>query len=94
MGPSTIEYEFVANRSLLSSAREYIEVVAPEMMTYTVDSNTVMILDAYVEIDNGGFSGYLLIIMYFVIGAVVLLIIFYSFNTIKNKTNTIKKLNL
>jgi invasin-like protein len=41
VGPSTIEYEFVANRSLLSSAREYIEIVAPEMMTYTVDSKMI-----------------------------------------------------
>lgn len=36
--PSTFEFEFVADRSMLSSAKEYIEIVAPGLMHYTVDT--------------------------------------------------------
>jgi len=40
-GPSTLDFELVADRSMLSTAREYIEVTAPGMMTYTVDSKII-----------------------------------------------------
>jgi len=36
--PTTLEFDFVANRALLSSAQEYIEVFAPGDMQYTADS--------------------------------------------------------
>ncbi len=39
--PSTLEYEFVADRSQLSSAKEYVEIVAPGYMQYTVDSHII-----------------------------------------------------
>jgi hypothetical protein len=39
--PSTLEFEFVADRSLLDSAREYFEIVAPVYMQYTVDTRIV-----------------------------------------------------
>lgn len=39
--PSTLEFEFVGDRSLLSSAREYIEIVAPGVMQYTTDSQLI-----------------------------------------------------
>ena len=39
--PATLEYEFVSDRSQLASAKEYIEVVAPGYMQYTVDTHIV-----------------------------------------------------
>lgn len=39
--PSTFEFEFVADRTMLSSAREYIEIVAPGVMHYTVDTRLI-----------------------------------------------------
>ncbi|CAN5376363.1 hypothetical protein BH11ARM2_BH11ARM2_02770 [soil metagenome] len=39
--PNTLEYEFVADRALLSSAQEYIEVVCPTSLSYTGDSRWV-----------------------------------------------------
>ncbi|AIE84627.1 Ig-like domain-containing protein [Fimbriimonas ginsengisoli] len=40
-GPTTLEFEFVADRAMLSSAREYIEIVAPGKMRYTVDTRLI-----------------------------------------------------
>lgn len=40
-GPTTMKFEFVADRQLLSTAREYIEIVAPGMMVYTVDTKII-----------------------------------------------------
>lgn len=39
--PATLEFEFVADRALLSSAREYVELVAPGMMHYTADTRLI-----------------------------------------------------
>jgi len=36
--PTTYEYEFVANRDLLNSAQEFVEMVAPGQMQYSADS--------------------------------------------------------
>ncbi|RYI99869.1 MAG: hypothetical protein EON47_15470 [Acetobacteraceae bacterium] len=33
--PTVLDYEFVGDRSLLSSAQEYIEIVSPSALTYT-----------------------------------------------------------
>lgn len=38
---STIEYEFVADRSLLSSAKEYVEIVAPDRLLYSMDQKII-----------------------------------------------------
>jgi hypothetical protein len=40
-GSTTFEFEFVADRAMLSSAREYIEIVAPGVMHYTVDTRLI-----------------------------------------------------
>lgn len=40
-GPTTLDFELVGDRSLLSSAREYIELVAPGQMSYTVDTHLI-----------------------------------------------------
>jgi len=39
--PSTLEYEFCADRSQLSSAKEYVEITAPGYMQYTVDTHII-----------------------------------------------------
>ena len=39
--PTTLEYQFVGDRSQLSSAKEYIEIVAPSYMQYTVDTHII-----------------------------------------------------
>ncbi|MFZ4506354.1 MAG: invasin domain 3-containing protein [Fimbriimonas sp.] len=39
--PSILEYEFVSDRSLLQSAKEYIELTAPNYMEYTVDTKII-----------------------------------------------------
>lgn len=39
--PATLEFEFVADRAMLSSAREYIELVAPTLMHYTTDNRVI-----------------------------------------------------
>ncbi|RYG39390.1 hypothetical protein EON81_01265 [bacterium] len=39
--PNIMEFEFVGDRSLLSSAQEYIEVVSPTALTYTADSRWI-----------------------------------------------------
>jgi len=39
--PTTFEFEFVGDRSMLSNAREYIELVAPGVMHYTGDSRVM-----------------------------------------------------
>jgi hypothetical protein len=39
--PATLEFEFVADRSMLSSAKEYVELVAPGYMHYTSDTRLV-----------------------------------------------------
>ncbi len=39
--PSVLEFEFVADRKMLSSALEYVEIVAPSYMHYTVDSRQI-----------------------------------------------------
>ncbi len=38
---STIEYEFVADRSMLSSAKEFVEIVAPVRLHYSMDQKTI-----------------------------------------------------
>lgn len=39
--PGQLEFEFVANREMLSSAKEYIEFVAPGIMHYTSDTRII-----------------------------------------------------
>ncbi len=39
--PTTLEYQFVGDRGQLSSAKEYIEIVAPSYMQYTVDTHII-----------------------------------------------------
>ncbi len=39
--PSVMDFEFVADRKLLSSAQEYVEIVAPGYMQYAADSRIV-----------------------------------------------------
>jgi hypothetical protein len=39
--PANLEFEFVADRAMLSSAREYIELVAPGVMHYTSDNSVI-----------------------------------------------------
>ncbi len=39
--PSSIDFEFVGDRSLLSTAQEFIEIVASSYMQYTADSRVV-----------------------------------------------------
>lgn len=36
--PTTVEYQFVGDRSMLSSALEYVEIVAPDTMQYSADN--------------------------------------------------------
>lgn len=38
---STVEVEFVADRSMLSAANDYIEVVAPRYLMYSLDQRTI-----------------------------------------------------
>jgi hypothetical protein len=38
---ASLDYEFVADRSLLSSAREYVEVLAPDDLMYSVDRRVI-----------------------------------------------------
>lgn len=52
--PSTIEFEFVGDRSMLSSATEYIEVVSPKYMEFIPD-NRIMAASAP---DRGVFIRY------------------------------------
>lgn len=39
--PATFEFEFVADRAMLSSAKEYVELVAPGYMHYTSDTRLI-----------------------------------------------------
>lgn len=39
--PSTFEFEFAADRASLSSAKEYVELVAPGVMRYTADNRVI-----------------------------------------------------
>ena len=39
--PATYEFEFLSDRSLLSSAKEYVEIVAPGYMTYSQDDKII-----------------------------------------------------
>lgn len=39
--PANLEFEFVADRAMLSSAREYVEIVAPGLMHYTADNRVI-----------------------------------------------------
>lgn len=39
--PATYEFEFLSDRSLLSSAKEYIEIVAPGYMTFSMDEKII-----------------------------------------------------
>lgn len=38
---TTLEYELVADRSLLSTAKEYVEIVAPHRLVYSMDQQTI-----------------------------------------------------
>lgn len=49
--PNTTEFEFVADRNLLNSAKEYIEIVCPTALSYTADSRWVA-----ASAPNGGVS--------------------------------------
>ncbi len=39
--PATYEFEFLSDRSLLSTAKEYIEIVAPGYMTFSMDEKII-----------------------------------------------------
>lgn len=39
--PATYEFEFVSDRSLLSSAKEYVEIVAPGYMSFSLDDKII-----------------------------------------------------
>ncbi|MGV3614334.1 MAG: hypothetical protein ACO1SV_03270 [Fimbriimonas sp.] len=39
--PATLDFEFVADRAMLSTAKEYIEFVAPGLMHYTSDTRLI-----------------------------------------------------
>lgn len=39
--PATYEFEFLSDRSLLSSAKEYVEIVAPGYMNFSLDSKII-----------------------------------------------------
>jgi len=39
--PATYEFEFVSDRSLLSSAKEYVEIVAPGYMNFSLDDKII-----------------------------------------------------
>jgi hypothetical protein len=41
VAPATLDFEFVSDRSALSSALEYIEIVAPSYMQYTADTRII-----------------------------------------------------
>ncbi|MEQ1934842.1 MAG: Ig-like domain-containing protein, partial [Fimbriimonadaceae bacterium] len=38
---ATMDYEFVSDRSLLSSAKEYVDIVAPHDLRYSMDLKTI-----------------------------------------------------
>jgi len=54
VSPTTLTYEFYADRSSLSSAKEYIEIVSPSYMQYAQLSSGVKIIAAAAP--NGGVS--------------------------------------
>lgn len=39
--PATFEFEFLSDRSLLSSAKEYVEIVAPGYMSFSLDEKII-----------------------------------------------------